>query len=167
MQEQYMVKYITVPCETVRLVVPVVIMSVVTALITLVLVVVVVLSLFGTLAILAVTVRAISLVATVGRRELISECRLIHKPDHNMHGIVSYLWYKFHPEWNCKNKRMLTDKYAYTYSKNCNNSGVWITVEPPLTAGTHIHDVNFNQFIMYSHCTINVPEEEQLDGVRV
>ena len=75
MQEQYMVKYIAVPCETVRLVIPVVIMSVVAALITLVLAVVVVLSLVRALAILAVAVGAISLVATVGRRELISECR--------------------------------------------------------------------------------------------
>ena len=81
-----------------------VIMSVVAALITLVLAVVVVLSLVGALAILVVTVGAISLVATVGRRGLIFGCRLIHKPDHNMHGIVSYLWYRFHPEKNCKNK---------------------------------------------------------------
>ena len=99
-----MVKHITVPCESVRLVVAVVIMSAVAVLITLVLAVVVVLSLARALAILAVTVGAISLVATVGRRELIFECKLIHKPDHNMHGIVSYLWYRFHTGRNCKIK---------------------------------------------------------------
>ena len=92
-----MVKHITVPCETVKLVVAVV-MSVVAALITLVLAVIVVLSLVGALATLAVTVGAIPLVATVGRWELISECRLIYKPDHNVHGIVFYLWYRFHPD---------------------------------------------------------------------
>ena len=27
--------------------------------------------------------------------------------------------------------------------------------------------VNFNQFIMHSHCIINIPEVEQLYGVRV